>query len=123
MIDDCPATELDIEIKKIGGTCKNTLFSVEPIQDTGCDPSPRGEYNITHLNPLTGIVEEVVVHLYELPPTITCGFNHAPHVNRNNSVSANGKTLYHRLSDSVGSRLKLHNAEFFYSINVRTHES
>jgi hypothetical protein len=122
-IDDCPATELDIEINKIGGTCKNTMFSVKPIQDTGCAPGARGEHNITHINPLAGIVEEVTVHLDESPPSITCGFNHAPHVKRNNSVSTNGKTLYHRLGDSVGSRLKLNNAEFFYSVDVSTLES
>jgi hypothetical protein len=122
VIDDCMATKLDVEVKKIGGTCKNTLYAVKPIQDTGCAPGPRGEHNITHLNPLDGITEEVTVYLDESPPSITCGFNHAPHVNRNNSVSSNGKTLYHRLGDSVGSRQKLNNAEFFYNVDVRTLE-
>jgi hypothetical protein len=123
VIDDCPATELDMEIKKIGGTCKNTRFTVKPIQDTGCAPGPRGERNITHLNPLDGTAEEVTVFLDDTAPSITCGFNHAHHANRNNSVSANGKTLYHRLGDSVGSRLKLNNAEFFYTVNVSTRGS
>jgi hypothetical protein len=119
VIDDCPATRLDIEIKKIDGTaCKNTRYTVKPIQDTGCDPGPRGQYNITHLNPLDGTAKEVTVYLDDSPPSITCGFYHAPHVKRNNSVSTDGKTLYHRLGDSVGSRLKLHNAEFFYNVNV-----
>jgi hypothetical protein len=118
VIDDCPATELDMEIKKIGGTCKNTHFMVKPFQDTGCAPGLRGERNITHVNPLDGIAEEVTVYLDESPPRITCGFNHAPHVSRNNSVSTNGKTLYHRLGNSVGSRLKLNNADFFYTVNV-----
>jgi hypothetical protein len=118
VIDDCPATKLDTEIKKTGGTCKNTRFTVKPIQDSGCAPGPRGDRNITHLNPLDGIAEEVTVYLDEMAPSITCGFNRAPHVNRNNTVSANGKTLYHTLSDSAGSRLKLNNAEFFFTINV-----
>jgi hypothetical protein len=123
VIDDCLATELDMEIKKIGGTCNNTRYIVKPIQDTGCAPGPRGERNITHLNPLTGTAEEVTVHLDESPPSITCGFNHAPHMKRNNSVSTNGKTLYHRLSNSAGSRLNLNKAEFFYTINVSTNGS
>ena len=121
MIDDCPrTTELDIEIKKISGTCNSTRYAVKPIQDTGCAAGHRGEHNITHLNPLDGIAEEVTVYLDESPPRITCGFNHAPHVNRNNSVSTNGKTLYHRLGDSAGSHLKLNNAEFFYTVDVST---
>ena len=124
VIDDCPATKLDIEIKNIEGTaCKNTRYTVKPIQDTGCIPGPRGQYNITHLNPLDGTAKEVTVYLDDSPPSITCGFNHAPHVKRNNSVSADGKTLYHRLGGSVGSRLELHNAEFFYAINVSTRGS
>jgi hypothetical protein len=118
VIDDCPATELDIEINKIGGTCKNTRFTVKPIQDTGCVAGPRGERNISHLNPLDGTAEDVTVYLDDAAPSITCGFNRASHVNRNNSVSVNGKTLYHRLGDSVGSRLKLNNAGFFYTVNV-----
>jgi hypothetical protein len=119
VIDDCPTTELNIEIKKIGGTCNDTRYTVKPIQDTGCAAGTRGEQNIVHLNPLDGTAEEVRVYLDESPPSITCGFNHAPHVNRNNSVSTNGKTLYHRLGDdSVGSRMKLNNAEFFYTVNV-----
>ena len=124
VIDDCPSptTMLDVEITKIGGTCKNTRFIVKPIQDTGCDPGPRGEQNITHLNPLDGTAEEVTVYLDELPPSITCGFNRAPHMKINNSVSANGKTLYHRLGDSMGSHLKLNYAEFFYTVNVSTHD-
>jgi hypothetical protein len=143
VIDDCPSTRLDMEVKKIGGTCKSTRYSVKPIQDTGCAPGSRGELNttqlnpldatveeetvgsrggrnITHLNPLDGTAEEVTVYLDELPPSVSCGFNQAPHVMRNNSVSANGKTLYHRLGDIVGSRLKLNNAEFFYTFNVST---
>ncbi len=124
VIDDCPiTTKLNIEIKKISGACNSTRYAVKPIQDTGCGSGPRGEHNITHLNPLDGIVEEVTVYLDESPPVITCGFNHAPHVNRNNSVSTNGKTLYHRLGDSVGSRLKLNNAEFFYTVDVSSLES
>jgi hypothetical protein len=119
VIDDClTTTELDIEIKHIGGACNSTRYTVKPIQDTGCASGPRGEHNITHLNPLDGTAEEVTVYLDESPPSITCGFNHAPHLSRNNSVSTNGKTLYHRLGDSVGSRMKLNNAEFFYSVNV-----
>ena len=118
VIDDCPATELDVEINKIGGTCKNTRFTVKPIQDTGCVAGPRGERNISHLNPLDGTAEDVTVYLDDAAPSITCGFNRASHVNRNNSVSVNGKTLYHRLGDSVGSRLKLNNAGFFYTVNV-----
>jgi hypothetical protein len=126
VIDDCPvpATELGIEIKKIEGTaCKDTRYTVKPIQDTGCAPGPRGQYNITHLNPLDGTAKEVTVYLDDSPPSIICGFNHAPHVERNNSVSADGKTLYHRLGGNVGSRLELHNAEFFYAINVSTRGS
>jgi hypothetical protein len=124
VIDDCQATELAIEIKKIEGTaCKNTRYTVKPIQDTGCTPGPRGQYNITHLNPLDGTAKEVTVHLDDSPPSITCGFNHASHVKSNNSVSADGKTLYHRLENSVGSRLKLNKAEFFYTINVSTRGS
>ncbi|KAL3808365.1 hypothetical protein ACHAXA_006590, partial [Cyclostephanos tholiformis] len=84
---------------------------------------PRGDRNITHLNPLDGIAEEVTVYLDEMAPSITCGFNRAPHVNRNNTVSANGKTLYHTLSDSAGSRLKLNNAEFFFTINDNCDEA
>ncbi len=121
VIDDCPmTTKLDIEIKKISGTCNSTRYAVKPIQDTGCAAGPWGEHNITHLNPLDGIADEVTVYLDESPPMITCGFNNAPHVNRNNSVSTNGKTLYHRLGDNVGSRLKLNNAEFFYTVDVST---
>ena len=124
VIDDCPLTKLGIEIRKIEGTaCKNTRYTVKPIQDTGCAPGPWGQYNITHLNPLDGTAKEVTVYLDDSPPSITCGFNHAPHVKRNNSVSADGKTLYHRLGGSVGSRLELHNAEFFYAINVSTRGS
>jgi hypothetical protein len=124
VIDDCQATELAIEIKKIEGTaCKNTRYTVKPFQDTGCAPGPRGQYNITHLNPLDGTAKEVTVYLDDSPPSISCRFNHAPHVERNNSVSTDGKTLYHMMSDSVGSRLKLNNAEFFYTLNVSTHGS
>ncbi len=124
VIDDCPATGLDIEIKKIGGTsCKNTRYTIKPIQNTGCAPGTQGEFNITHINPLDGTSEEVTVHLDESPPSITCGFYPDPHVKKNNSVSADGKTLYHRLENSVGSRLKLHNADFFYTVNVSTHGS
>ncbi len=123
-IDDCPATKLNIDIRKIDGTaCKNTRYTVKPIQDTGCATGPRLNTTITHLNPLDGSAKEVTVYLDDSPPSITCGFNNAPHVKRNNSVSTDGKTLYHRLGDSVGSRLKLNNAEFFYTINVSTHES
>jgi hypothetical protein len=119
VIDDCPTTELNIEIIKIGGTCNDTRYTVKPFQDTGCVPGTRGEQNIVHLNPLDGTAEEIRVILDESPPSITCGFNHAPHLNRNNSVSTNGKTLYHRLGDdSVGSRMTLNNAEFFYTVNV-----
>ncbi len=123
VIDDCSATEtkLDVEIKRIGGTCNSTRYTVKPIQDTHCAPGPQGERNITHLNPLEGTVEEVTVYLDDSPPSITCGFNGAPHVNRNNSVSTNSKTLYHRLGNSVGSHLLLNNAEFFYTVNVSTH--
>ena len=121
VIDDCPATELDVEIKKIGGTCNNTRYTVKPVQDTHCAPGPRGEHNIAHLNPLEGTAEEVTVYLDDSPPSITCGFNRAPHVNRNNSVSKNSKTLYHRLGNSVGSHLKLNNAEFFYTVTVSNH--
>jgi hypothetical protein len=124
VIDDCPATRLDIEIEKIEGTaCKNTRYTVKPIQDTGCAPGPRGQHNITHLNPLDGTTKEVTVYLDDSQPNITCGFNHSIHVKRNNSVSADGKTLYHRLVDSVGSHLKLNNAELFYTINVSTMEA
>jgi hypothetical protein len=124
VIDDCPATGLDIEIEKIDGTaCKNTRYTVKPIQDTGCAPGPRLNTTITHLNPLDGNSKEVTVYLDDSPPSIKCGFNHAPHVKINNSVSTDGKTLYHRLGNSVGSRLKLHNADFFYTINVSTHGS
>ena len=121
VIDDCPATELDIEIKKIGGECNKTRYTVKPFQDTDCAPGPRMNTTITHLNPLDGTAKEVIVYLDDSPPSITCGFNHAPHVKRNNSVSADSKTLYHRLGNSVGSHLKLNNAEFFYTINVSTH--
>ena len=124
VIDDCPATGLDIEIEKIDGTaCKNTRYTVKPIQDTGCAPGPRLNTTITHINPLDGTAKEVTVYLDDSPPSITCGFNHSPHVKRNNSVSTDGKTLYHRLGDSVGSRLKLNSAEFFYTVNVSTHGS
>jgi hypothetical protein len=119
VIDDCPATGLDIEIKKIGGSsCKNTRYTIKPIQNTGCAPGTQGEFNITHINPLDGTSEEVTVHLDESPPSITCGFYPDPHVKKNNSVSADGKTLYHRLENSAGSRLILNKAEFFYTINV-----
>ena len=123
VIDDCSATKLDIEIKKIGGECNKTRYTVKPIQNTGCAPGTQGEFNITHINPLNGTSKEVTVHLDESPPSITCGFNHASHVKSNNSVSADGKTLYHRLENSVGSRLKLNKAEFFYTINVSTRGS
>lgn len=123
VIDDCPSTMLDIEIEKIGGECKNTRYTVKPFQDTDCAPGPRGQYNITHLNPLDGTAKEVTVYLDDSPPSITCGFNHALHVKRNNSISADGKTLYHRLGGSVGSRLEMHNAEFFYIVNVSTRRS
>ena len=109
--------------KNDGTACKNTRYTVKPIQDTGCAPGPRLNTAITHLNPLDGSAKEVTVYLDDSPPSITCGFNHAPHVKRNNSVSTDGKTLYHRLGDSVGSRLKLNNAEFFYTVNVSTHGS
>jgi hypothetical protein len=117
-VDDCSATKLDIEIKKIGGECNKTHYTVKPIQNTGCTPGTQGEFNITHINPLNGTSEEVTVHLDASPPSITCGFYPDPHVKSNNSVSADGKTLYHRLENSVGSRLKLNKAEFFYTINV-----
>ena len=124
VIDDCPATELDIEIKKIEGTaCNKTRYTVKPFQDTDCAPGPRMNTTITHLNPLDGTAKEVTVHLDEAPPSITCGFYPDPHVKSNNSVSADGKTLYHRLENSVGSRLKLNKAEFFYTINVSTRGS
>jgi hypothetical protein len=104
VIDDCPATELDIEIKKIEGTaCKNTRYTVKPFQDTDCAPGPRMNTTITHLNPLDGTAKEVIVYLDDSPPSIKCGFHHTPHVKRNNSISADGKTLYHRLGGNVGS--------------------
>ena len=123
VIDDCQlASKLDVNITQVAGSCNATRYQITPIQNTDCPasgPNP-SKHNITHVNPLNGASKEVIVQLDMLPPIIKCGFNSTLHLKRNNSVSSDGKTLYHRAvnSSNSGLHLMMKKAEFFYDITV-----
>ena len=129
VIDDCQsASKLDVNIIQVAGSCNATRYQITPIQNTSSiqntsclasGPNP-SKHNISHVNPLNGASKEVLVQLDTLPPIIKCGFNSTLHLKRNNSVSSDGKTLYHRAvnSSDSGLHLMMKKAEFFYDITV-----
>jgi hypothetical protein len=127
VIDDCQSvSKLDVNITQVAGTsCNATRYQITPIQNTGTNCTASGpnpsKHNITHVNPLNGASKEVEVQLDMLPTIIKCGFNSTLHLKRNNSVSSDGKTLYHRAvnnSSNSGLHLMMKKAEFFYDITV-----
>jgi len=119
VIDDCQsASKLNVNITQVAGSCNLTRFQITPVQNTEClasGPNPN-KNNITHVNPLNGASKEVIVQLDTLPPIIKCGFNSTLHLERDNAVSSDGKTLYHRVVNSLDMMMK--KAEFFYNVNV-----
>jgi hypothetical protein len=100
-MDDCqPSDEVVVIIDKQGGSCSDTVYTVRTYQDVAaCNGiKPTGPFNISYINPLYGLKQEVTVQLDDKAPVVVCGFH--PPVVGINTISQDGKTLYHYIVDA-----------------------
>ena len=122
VFDDCqPPENLELSIDQTGGSCRETHYTVTPVQNiTACsDRNTSGSpFNITFVNPLSGVLKNVTVQLDEKPPVVQCRFRLDSTLGIDD-VSDDGRTLYHymmKLSDS--SEDQFNEASFFYNVVV-----
>ena len=119
--DDCaPTKKLSVKIEHDHGSCHNTTYTLEPIQNySECndrDDVKVGIFTIPFQNPLPGASKTVTVQLDEVAPVIECGF----HPDNTTINKVEGKTLYHYMLRNEASKMRMRDAGFFYKVTVRT---
>ena len=118
--DDCAgSTKLGVNILYSYGSCQDTKYELTPFQNySDCnDIEDVGPFNLSFVNPLSGLSREVTIQLDKVAPVIECGF--LPQVNGTNTIDEDGKTLYSYVSKTnIGDGTRLNDARLYYNISV-----